>query len=539
MSDYLNFFPKPLLEDMVKGECLPIIGSGFSLNAEMPKNVTMPLWKDLGKKFAAYLKGFDSADNALEAISAYSHNFSRNNMVSKLRTFLNIDQISPGKTHKLFAEIPFKIVCTTNFDNLLENSYSICRPVVIVEESQLSISYDDRIPLILKLHGDLGHPSRLVVTEDDYDLFVEKNPLLTTYLSYLLIVKTPLFIGYSIDDPDFRQIFKIVGERLGPSKRPAYAITVNAKSEEIAKYERRGVKVINITNPGSSYSKVFPDLFKELKQYLNNNVLENGSSIQSDSEKHLLHEENLQNRLCYFSLANKDLPLYKQLVFPLLEKYGLIPLSPDEFLTPGDLIVAKINAMIDKAQVIICDISTKSNFVMWELGVSMSYKNKKKIVIGNEIDCNSFICNRNDVEYITRGNDLMFIEELDRRLKSISQPLYETFAEEPDRLLKKNEPKAAFISAFSLLEIELNHYFEKEKTSHDPLVSPIGELIEKLRRLKVLNDEQVLNLQNWRRIRNNVIHTKEGKSEQISDEMVHGIMEIVKFIRDASKRNIN
>ena len=32
---------------------------------------------------------------------------------------------------------------------------------------------------------------------------------------------------------------------------------------------------------------------------------------------------------------------------------------------------------------------------------------------------------------------------------------------------------------------------------------------------------------------------KEGKSEQISDEMVHGIMEIVKFIRDASKRNIN
>lgn len=536
MCNYLSFFPEPLLEDIIKGECLPIIGSGFSLNAEMPKNVTMPLWKKLGEKFAKYLKGFDSTDNALETISAYSHNFSRNNMVSKLRTFLNIDQISPGITHKLFAEIPFKIVCTTNFDNLLENSYSMCKPIVIVEEPQLSISYDDRIPLIFKLHGDLDHPSRLVVTEDDYDLFVTKNPLLTTYLSYLLIVKTPLFIGYSIDDPDFRQIYKIVSEHLGPSKRPAYAITVNANEKEIAKYERRGVKVIDIKGHDLSYSSVFPDLFKELKQYLNDNILKKSTIAQGETKKQLLHKEPLQNRLCYFSFPYAELSLYQEYVFPLVRKYGLIQLSSDEVVTVGDTILSKINAIIDKAELIICDISGNNRFVLQELSMAMTYPGKKILIIADKDSISRVPLN---YRYVEKDDDLKFISQVDSWLKENSKSMYKAFSDEPIRLLKKDEPRAAFISAFSLLEIELNHFFEKKSTSQESRVIPIWRLIEDMRNLEILNDEQFQNLQYWLHIRNKVIHTKEGENEQISVEMVHGIMEIVEIIRNTTKRNTN
>jgi len=55
------------------------------------------------------------------------------------------------------------------------------------------------------MHGDIRHPKRLVVTEPDYDDFLTNYPLIATYLSNLLITKTAVFIGYSLDDPDFRK----------------------------------------------------------------------------------------------------------------------------------------------------------------------------------------------------------------------------------------------------------------------------------------------------------------------------------------------
>lgn len=82
------------------------------------------------------------------------------------------------------------IVCTTNFDFLLEDSFrSLQRPIsVIATEDRFSIASEGETRLI-KLHGDFNHPDRMVVTEHDYDLFIEKNPILATYISNLFIKK--------------------------------------------------------------------------------------------------------------------------------------------------------------------------------------------------------------------------------------------------------------------------------------------------------------------------------------------------------------
>jgi hypothetical protein len=78
---------------------------------------------------------------------------------------------------------------------------------------QLSINVGASGILLLKLHGDLRHPSRLVVTEADYDGFLANYPLIATYLSNQLITKTGVFVGYSLDDPDLRQIWHVVSNR--------------------------------------------------------------------------------------------------------------------------------------------------------------------------------------------------------------------------------------------------------------------------------------------------------------------------------------
>ncbi len=47
--NYLKHLPKPLVEDLLAGRWLPIVGAGFSRNARVPRGKKMPLWNDLGK----------------------------------------------------------------------------------------------------------------------------------------------------------------------------------------------------------------------------------------------------------------------------------------------------------------------------------------------------------------------------------------------------------------------------------------------------------------------------------------------------------
>ncbi|WP_434721099.1 SIR2 family NAD-dependent protein deacylase [Pseudomonas syringae pv. actinidiae] len=250
-TKYLQFFPKPVLDDLVSGRWLPIVGAGMSLNAHVPSGARPPLWGELGKILESDLADFSST-GPLDAISAYEHEFGRARLMDRLSQILLLHEAQPGEAHRSFCSIPFDIVCTTNFDFLLEHQYRLEPRVVypILEEEQLSLNASKAGTALLKLHGDLHHPNRMVVTESDYDGFLANYPLFATYLSNLLITKTAVLIGYSLDDPDFRQMWHVVSQRLGRMRRMAYTIVVGAKPSDVARFERRGVKVINL--PGTS-----------------------------------------------------------------------------------------------------------------------------------------------------------------------------------------------------------------------------------------------------------------------------------------------
>ena len=49
-AKYLPHFPKPVLDDLVTGKWLPVIGAGMSLNAVVPDGKKMPLWAGMGKE---------------------------------------------------------------------------------------------------------------------------------------------------------------------------------------------------------------------------------------------------------------------------------------------------------------------------------------------------------------------------------------------------------------------------------------------------------------------------------------------------------
>jgi hypothetical protein len=64
-----------VLGDIVQGHCIPIIGTGFSKNSDLPGSLEMPLWEDLGKFFTGQLHDYPFS-TPTDAISAFCHEFS-------------------------------------------------------------------------------------------------------------------------------------------------------------------------------------------------------------------------------------------------------------------------------------------------------------------------------------------------------------------------------------------------------------------------------------------------------------------------------
>lgn len=326
---YLNQFPPPLLDELVAGRWLPIVGSGLSRNASVPRGKRLPLWDGLGKAVAADITDH-SYSGPVEAISSYEHEDGRRELVNRLYRELLVDDAEPGDVHRSFCRLRFDRVVTTNFESLLERGYAEVgeRCDVVVDEEQLPIPTRRDVTVLLKLHGDLRHPARLVATEDDFDGFLGRYPILATHLASLLIDRIPVLIGYSLEDPDLRQVLAVLRDRLGPMLPPAYALVVGADSSAVARYGRRGIKVINLPGTTDRYGEILAATFEQLGRHWRDRVL---GQVQITEERPLEEVETSvdrsTSRLCYFSVPVNLLSQYRDQVFPVAELIGLVPVS--------------------------------------------------------------------------------------------------------------------------------------------------------------------------------------------------------------------
>ncbi|RQU17572.1 SIR2 family protein [Burkholderia cenocepacia] len=512
LTEYLSYFPEPFLEDLVQGRCLPFIGAGFSLNARIPRGKKMLDWEGLGRRVAASLPEYQYT-TALEAISAYSHEFTRVKLVELLSSALLVTSIQPAKVHEEFCRLHFERVVTTNFDFLLEQGYSriskYCIP--LISEDQLAVGNSQKGVRLLKLHGDLHHPNRLVATEEDYDGFLSNYPLLATHLSSLLIDHTPLFIGYSLDDPDFRQIWQIVKERLGELRRPAYVLQVGAASHAIARYERRGVKVINLPKaPSRPYGEILERVFRELLEYWSSQVLSLSTATEPESQVELSLPAIAQSRLAYFSVPTRQAAAYKALIYPIAERYGFSPIMAADVVTPGDNLMAKTYALIEKSAIVVADLSSPNTMLEAGMVLSKEGMSKPLILVADNQASIPFELSQHIVIRRPRSLD----EESPDFIKSFESVLADAFSkispsleDEPNRLLAKKEYRAAIIAAFSLFEHELRQLFEASASDRFAHRSSMLMLLEYARSKEVLSFKDVEALRQHMKTRNHVAHT--------------------------------
>jgi hypothetical protein len=104
-------------------------------------------------------------------------------------------------------------IITTNWDTFLEQLFPDYK--IYVGQNQLLFSNPQEIGEIYKIHGCSSDPSSLVLTDDDYNKFHEKNAYLAAKLITIFIEHPVVFIGYSISDKNICSLLKAISNCIG------------------------------------------------------------------------------------------------------------------------------------------------------------------------------------------------------------------------------------------------------------------------------------------------------------------------------------
>src|SRR3989442_2220720 len=269
--------PKPLLEDIAGRKCLPFIGAGFSLNAELPEGKQMPDWKRL---IAQLAKDIDTTkSDALEVAQQYKDDFGRPKLIETLENYLHVNIAKPGDVHRHFVKIGlFDVIYTTNLDTLLEDAceQEKIQYRAISTPQQISLFAGTPTINIIKMHGELPDLEYLVFTKEDYENYESKYDTIVAHLKGLLTTKTILFLGYSLQDPNFQQIKQMIEKMMGSSIRKSYIVLFNADKTKVSEYEKMNLHVINLQSDTKSTSELLLEFLEQIHNYKSPKLLPDG-----------------------------------------------------------------------------------------------------------------------------------------------------------------------------------------------------------------------------------------------------------------------
>jgi SIR2-like protein/CHAT domain-containing protein len=141
-------------------------------------------------------------------------------------------------THRDIVRTPYACVVTTNFDSLLEAAYArygglgVPRAPTGAELDQQGTLLLDRAFFVLKAHGDAVRPETMVFTADDYRRVIHANPAFQAVLGGILLTHAVLFVGYSLNDTNFRLLLDNQLTVFNGNVPPRYAVLSGVGPEE-------------------------------------------------------------------------------------------------------------------------------------------------------------------------------------------------------------------------------------------------------------------------------------------------------------------
>lgn len=185
------------------------VGAGIS------KNSNLPDWEQLIKVFVNKLnyplnEGKKlSSDEYLKIPQYYYNIFGDEDYKKVIREELDVER-KPNDIHELIFKLNPKHIITTNYDRLLEATIIEQRMLFDVISKDKDLLDSKKSKYIIKMHGDIKELDNIVLKENDYLNYSQNHILIETCIKSLLVSNTFLFIGYSLNDYNLKQIISWV-----------------------------------------------------------------------------------------------------------------------------------------------------------------------------------------------------------------------------------------------------------------------------------------------------------------------------------------
>ena len=221
----IDFEIDAFLMDQVKsGEAVIFAGAGIS--TENPNASPVSLYDRILHKVGSSDREtpfpdavqclVDRPDGYFQFISIVEEHF------HYIRKFSDLRQVSEEFYYELSTAPYFNQYVTTNWDRSFED---ICRAKPFVYDADMRF-WDLPRRKVLKIHGTIDNYSTLVASRADYDAALPRlqASLVGGKLKDLLATKTCIFIGYSMKDEDFGEIFDFVKAAQGRFAKTHYFV---------------------------------------------------------------------------------------------------------------------------------------------------------------------------------------------------------------------------------------------------------------------------------------------------------------------------
>lgn len=246
--------PDELIKAARLGKLVPLVGAGISRQATTRDGEGLPAWGDFIKGLAQEalqhnkltLDGLKQVEKLL-ASGKYLMvaEILREKLDDHYKRYLQRTfeiRLEPALIHKALGRLKTPLILTTNYDYLLEDTYGDRGRMRARTQNEAHLVQEDiqgwteaKPPVIFKIHGSIGQPETIVLTERDYRDLLYNRSGYRTILSAILVTHTVLMLGFSFDDPELKQLFGFMREAFEYKSKTHYILL---PGDNIAEIER-------------------------------------------------------------------------------------------------------------------------------------------------------------------------------------------------------------------------------------------------------------------------------------------------------------
>lgn len=224
--------PEDIIDALLKGDLVIFAGAGVS--TEKQNIFPDTLYEDIAYKLGLDPKSINLSFSSLMSRFAKGVD-GRKKLLRRIRERIEYVKSFPSlyqdatSFHKELANIFFiKDIITTNWDDFFELE-SGAIPFVTSKDFAF---WDLNERKVFKIHGSINNVGSIIATQEDYKTCYKSlsKSLIGSKLRLLLGTRKIIFVGYSLEDEDFKKIYNFLAREMNDILPHAYWVSPNEKS---------------------------------------------------------------------------------------------------------------------------------------------------------------------------------------------------------------------------------------------------------------------------------------------------------------------